>query len=285
MNDSPTLAILDQISEGVLLVNPSGEIAFHNTASAQIFDNEHVTDTFFGFSLKEDKPPEKFLFTFKDKELSIRTRFLDRNLLLIIQDVTEEKKLETLAARHDRMKELGDIVAKVAHEIRNPLGGIRGFASLLHRDLKAQPELQEMAQHIIEGSDHLSRFVTSVLNYSRPTQVHLQPCDLNLLVEELIVHVKADSTLDARIALTSHLAPTPLLAHVDAPLLQSALLNLVVNAIQAMPEGGSLSIAINQQEDLAILQVSDTGIGIPLKIFLNSFLPFSRLARAAMALV
>jgi signal transduction histidine kinase len=172
------------------------------------------------------------------------------------------QKVVPMSNRDDLLKELGEMVATVAHEIRNPLGGIRGFASLLHRDLAGQPEQQEMAQHIIEGADNLSRFVTHVLNYARPTEVHLAPVDLNQLIEELRHHVEADPTLDSRITFTCHLAPSPVKALADAQLLQSALLNLIVNAIQAMPEGGKLALSVKQKNQQPLLQVSDTGVGI-----------------------
>jgi signal transduction histidine kinase len=270
----PLDTLLDVLSEGILVMGASGEIVFHNTAAAQILETETFDDLFFKESLLLGNAPDKLSLSFKEKELSIRTYLHEENLIILIQDITETKKFEAAAARHDRMKELGDMVAAVAHEIRNPLGGIRGFASLLHRDLKEHPQMQEMAQHIIDGSDHLSRFVTSVLNYSRPAQIHLQPTNLNAFIEELQRHVKADHNLDSRIQFLCQFTKEPLIAPIDAPLLQAALLNLIVNAIQAMPEGGKLSIKIAQQDDSAILQVSDTGVGIAPEHMPKLFSPF-----------
>ncbi len=85
-----------------------------------------------------------------------------------MRDITEVHRLKLIADRNDRLKELGEMAAMVAHEIRNPLGGIKGFASLLKRDLASQPELQQMASYIVEGTDALNRLVTNVLNYARP---------------------------------------------------------------------------------------------------------------------
>ena len=74
------------------------------------------------------------------------------------------------------------LAAEVAHEIRNPLGGIKGFASLLKRDLRGQPELEKMADFIIEGTDSLNELVTQVLNYSRPVKPHFTPIKLSDLI-------------------------------------------------------------------------------------------------------
>ncbi|MCE5319000.1 MAG: two-component sensor histidine kinase [Parachlamydia sp.] len=284
-NQSHTEALLDLIGEGLLLFAPDGQIALTNKAAEQILEMKaaQLLDNQLGFSIREalahSHAPATLDIPYHieggaQKELTIETRFLDRYLLLIIRDVTEAKKLQALAARHDRMKELGDMVATVAHEIRNPLGGIRGFATLLHRDLSGQPQLQEMAQHIIDGADHLSQFVTHVLNYSRPAQAHFEPVDLNALMEELRISVEADSSLDAGIQLTFTPYSSPVIAPVDSQLLQSALLNLVVNAIQAMPQGGKLRLAVRQQGERAQLTVADTGEGISPENISKLFSPF-----------
>jgi len=280
-------AILDLIGEGLLMFTPKGEIALANKTAEEILEKkisrDNLADEIFGFSIHDalahSQAPETLGIAYQtesgaQKELTIRTYFVDHHLLVIIHDVTEARRMEALAGRHDRMKELGDMVATVAHEIRNPLGGIRGFATLLHRDLQTQPQLQEMAQHIIEGADHLSQFVTNVLNYSRPAQAHFEPTELNALLDELRTHVQADSSLEPHTRLVCLPSASPVVALVDPHLLQSAVLNLVVNAIQAMPEGGELTLSVKQQEDRAILQVTDTGEGIPSENLSQLFTPF-----------
>lgn len=275
--------LLDLIAEGLLLFTPDGQLAFSNKAAEQILEMKtaQMPENILGFSIREalehSQAPEALDIPYhteggRQKELSIDTRFLDQHLLLIIRDVTEAKKLQALAARHDRMKDLGDMVATVAHEIRNPLGGIRGFATLLHRDLAGQPQLQDMAQHIIDGADHLSQFVTHVLNYARPAQAHFEPVDLNALLEELRLYVQADSALQVEMKVTPF--PSPVTAPVDRQLLQSALLNLIVNAIQAMPQGGLLNLAVRQQGEKAMIEVEDTGEGIPAENLPKLFSPF-----------
>lgn len=275
--------LLDLIGEGILLYAPDGQLVYANKAVEQILElkSSRLPDNPLGFSIRETmtQAPTSLDIPFHtenglQKELTIATRFVDHHLLLIIRDVTEARRLQALAARHDRMKELGDMVATVAHEIRNPLGGIRGFATLLHRDLAGQPQLKDMAQHIIEGADHLSQFVTHVLNYARPAQPHLEPIDLNALMEELRVYVEADSSLDTKIRLTVTPFTVPVIAPVDRQLLQAALLNLVVNAIQAMPQGGELKLTIGQIGEKARIEVADTGEGIPPENIPKLFSPF-----------
>ncbi len=87
----------------------------------------------------------------------------------------------------------------VAHEIRNPLGGIKGFASLLSRDLEDRPEQQQMANYIIEGTDNLNNLVTNVLNYSRPLKVEYEQVDLIHLCKDLLSSIQADANTPTNI--------------------------------------------------------------------------------------
>lgn len=261
-------AILDELDEGILLINPEGSLLLCNDAAKKMLE------------ISDDRLPDDLALhveqdiSYHGKELSLKQCALGENNLIIVRDVSTVKKLEALAARHDRMQELGDMIATIAHEIRNPIGGIRGFASLLHRDLQEQPKLQEMAQHIIHGADSLNRLVTNVLNFARPTQLRLEPIDLNQLVEELRQHVQADPSLSPSIMIECHPFSTELKALIDPQLIQSALLNLVVNAIQAMPEGGKLTLEIKQKGESALIQVADTGTGIIEENMPKLFTPF-----------
>lgn len=184
------------------------------------------------------------------------------------------RQLQLLAMRHSRMHELGEMAAMVAHEIRNPLGGIKGFASLLERDLADQPALKEMASYIIQGTDSLNRLVTRVLHYARPIQMQLRPTDLIQLITELIEHVSADAILSQSSEIVTALPAGPVTLLIDPSLIKSAVLNLIVNALQAMPDGGKLSIGVTTTEDQALIAIADTGIGIPEENLEKIFSPF-----------
>lgn len=196
-------------------------------------------------------------------------------ILVMIRDVTDIRYLQLQASRNDRMKELGEMAAQVAHEIRNPLGGIKGFAALLKRDLSKSPDLQQMAAYIVEGTDNLNRLVSRVLDYARPLQPHFETVDLISLLREVQQHVLADEgvykpNIDIFIETTLESAPIPL----DQQLFKSALLNLIVNAVQAMPEGGKLTLSLKQKRNDLVLTIADTGIGIHPENISKLFSPF-----------
>lgn len=302
-------SILANISQGLLFVDFSGIVTTYNLAAQEILEKDHLdvlfsnfweyfNDDIFGFSMREalDKqvsPPTSFAnFTTAGgihKELEINTNFiLDRTaksnadsdiqnvqgVIVLIRDFTEMHHLQMLANRNDRLKELGEMAAMVAHEIRNPLGGIKGFASLLQRDLKSQPELEQMAGYIVEGTDNLNRLVTNVLNYSRPIIPNIELTDMVAIIQDLRQLVLADHGLEPSIQFNIDSALPTLFVPVDSQFIQSAFLNLIVNAIQAMPHGGVLNITLMEEKKMGVIKVSDTGVGISADNLEKIFSPF-----------
>jgi signal transduction histidine kinase len=195
-------------------------------------------------------------------------------MIVLFRDVSETFRLQQIAHRNDRMKELGEMAAKVAHEIRNPLGGIRGYASLLFRDLAHSPSLQEMAGLILEGTKALERLVTTVLECSRPIAIQPETTEVGTFLRSVIRLCKADPSLSERILWQMHIPHAPILAPIDKDALQAALLNLLYNAIQAMPHGGTLTVSSLQLESCCQISIKDTGIGMNEEALSSLFSPF-----------
>jgi PAS domain S-box-containing protein len=291
-------SILSQMSQGLLFIDLTGTVTTYNKAAEHFLAHKaeeillrsfwnFFPDELFGFSLRlalgEKKAPPLTFVTIKNKdneyrEIEASTNLIQQEnaqgLIILLRDITELRRLQTLAARHDRLKELGEMAAMVAHEIRNPLGGIKGFASLLERDLKQQPELAKMAGYIIEGTDTLNRLVNTILNYSRPIQPRLETTDLVALMHELVEHIQADPSFNPNIHIHIHAKKQPVAAPVDPAILKSAILNLLVNSIQAMPQGGQINLNVGKEKGDAIIQVTDTGTGIPEENMEKLFSPF-----------
>jgi PAS domain S-box-containing protein len=286
-------SLVSHISQGLMFINRDGTITTFNNAMESIVGlvankvlnhpyKEIFDDRQFGFSIgqaladKESPPP--FQLDWGEKNLEIETGFISdegaaEGLFILIRDITEFKKLEFLARRNRRMKELGELAAQVAHEIRNPLGGIKGFASLLKRDLKNEPELQKYTDYIIEGTDNLNRLVTQILNYARPLQPEMCPIDIKSLFEELKSAIEIDPNLKPTPRFLIDAAPG-LSLFADPLMLKGALLNLLVNSVHAMPQGGEIVIKAGPSETGIMLQLSDTGIGIPEENLPKIFSPF-----------
>jgi signal transduction histidine kinase len=303
--------ILHHIAQGILFIDLSGIVTTCNETAEKILGisasnllfhsfKEHFNDQFFGFSLDEvlknkECPRTSFLILNKSEGIKIeleveltfvtmdnQARSLDpkhpgtsiQGILILLRDVTEMRRLQQQANRNSRLQELGEMAAHLAHEIRNPLGGIRGFASLLYQELGDKPELRQMASQIVEGTSDLNGFVTNVLNYTKPYEAKRESTDLIKLIEELRLFMKADTAWNEKIDFVIETTLKELIVCMDPQMMKSALLNLCVNAIQAMPEGGLLKVSISQEGDRAILRIKDSGVGIPTENLDKIFSPF-----------
>ncbi|MCB1212770.1 MAG: GHKL domain-containing protein, partial [Chlamydiia bacterium] len=194
-------------------------------------------------------------------------------LLILIRDVTEIARLKRRNERDSRMRLLGEMAAVVAHEIRNPLAGIKGFASLLVEDLSDRPALVEMAKSIVEGVDGLNRIVTNILNYARPLEPKYVSTDLPQLIETLIASLKTDPKMET-ISISSSYTPEKFAMEIDPHLIRSALLNLLLNAVQAIDERGSIKIHSFFDGNGCILTIEDSGVGMSEKQLERLFVPF-----------
>lgn len=300
-------SILSNMSQGILFIDFNGGVTTYNSAAEKIlglpgedvlFHNFWVNfkDDLFGFSMRDalssrtttgtqyaviDRPSQDPLeieiettIVIKREETQSATINAMQGMIVLIRDITEIRRLQIAAHRNDRLKELGEMAAMVAHEIRNPLGGIKGFASLLYRDLADRPELQQMASYIIEGTDNLNHLVTTVLNYARPVKPEIEWVDLVGLAQDLCNHAKVDINLDPRIEIKLKASNETILVPLDINLFRSALLNLMVNAVQAMPEGGQLTLILEKENEYVSISVVDTGSGISKENMKKLYTPF-----------
>lgn len=286
--------VLKHVSQGILFIDSEGIITICNDSALKIVGKEklelckfadHFPDDFFGFSmqraLKFGIAVEVNYIVLRERRIEVSSTFLASlkesigGVIIVLRDITDMHKLQTIANRNDRMKALGEMAASVAHEIRNPLGGIRGYASLLFRGLESDTHLQEMAKNIIEGTKVLERLLGNILNFSRPVDVKLEFYDVVSLVRDVCKLLKADSFFpEERIKLHLHFSQEKIFVPLDKELLKTALLNLLVNAVQAIEKNGTITLSILQNNSNCAITISDTGEGIEAKNLENIFLPF-----------
>ncbi|MFP4104616.1 MAG: sensor histidine kinase [Phycisphaerae bacterium] len=167
---------------------------------------------------------------------------------------------------HDQITELGQLAGGLAHEIKNPLSTINVNLSLLAEDLERYTDEEHQRalrrlHHLQDEANRLREILDDFLRFAGKYELALQPVDLRLLVEQLTDFFLPQAGAAGAVMRTS-LPDKPIRAEVDTNLLKQALFNLLINAVQAMPEGGELLIRLTEDRGHAQLEVIDTGTGI-----------------------
>jgi two-component system sensor histidine kinase HydH len=182
--------------------------------------------------------------------------------VIILRDLSEIKQLEEKVRRAEKLAAIGELAAGVAHEIRNPLSSIRGFAQYLQRSLKDNPQQQEYAETMVSEVDRINTVVTDLLTIARPMEAELAPTDVTELIEHAVRLVQADArSRDVNVELNiSDLSKIPL----DPNKMAQAILNLLLNALQAVNSGGRIEVGAELDPSVSLLKiwVEDNGSGI-----------------------
>jgi signal transduction histidine kinase len=162
--------------------------------------------------------------------------------------------------------------AVVAHEVRNPLGVIFNSLGSLRRLVRPTGDTKLLLDMVGEEADRLNRIVGDLLDFARPSTPELRPEALDRVVEEALATVLAQGASAVEIVreLDPALPPVP----VDPRLVRQAVVNVVANAIQAMPDGGRLTVRSRVERDEAVVEIEDTGPGIPDAVRARIFEPF-----------
>jgi len=288
-----TLDVIEGMAEGLVNIDQAGILRNVNPEAEHMLGEsnrelvgKHWNDAFDG---EEWQPVKKCLsrgMPFYDLEIPpggsqrqhlvvtmIPVRGQAGGMVLFLRDMGEVRSLQTEVRRSERLAALGRMVAGMAHEIRNPLNSIRGFSQ--HLKNRFTPESVEMrsVDTIIREVDRLNRVITELLDFSKPREPDLAEIDLNEIVKSTISLVEREAASQG-IMCVDETNPEPVHIMGDGDSLKQLLLNLLLNAIQAMPEGGVLTAATAVSGDKAVLSISDTGMGISEKDQERIFEPF-----------
>lgn len=196
------------------------------------------------------------------------------SLVVELKDLREIKLLEEKVRRTEKLAAIGKLASGVAHEIRNPLSSIRGFAQFLRHALTDRPQEQEYAEIMIKEVDRINRVVSDLLSFSRPDSADSAPTNVAELVEHVIRLVDADAKTK-NVKIKSTVDPGTGKVSLDSYQITQALLNLLLNALRFSEDGFiHVNAEIDSNNSQLILQVEDDGPGIPSENVANIFDPF-----------
>ncbi len=180
--------------------------------------------------------------------------------LLTLRDFESLKRLETQLDYATRLAALSRITSGVAHEVKNPLHAMVLHLELLRAKIDAGRDPGKHVDVLTSEVNRLNRVVQTFLDFTRPLQLQTRKCDANELLREVML--LAPLTPESKIVVVANYAPEQLWIEADIDLLKQGLLNIIINACQAMPEGGSLTLTTARQNNHIELTIGDTGPGI-----------------------
>lgn len=162
----------------------------------------------------------------------------------------------------ERIAALGRAAAQVAHEVKNPLAGLLLYS--LHLKSKADKLAESemyLVDKIVDTINHLNSRVEQILGFARPANLTVRSENLNRIINDVLDLLRPQLTAN-NVEVQLALGPEPVFARVDSSSMRGALMNLILNAIEAMPQGGTLIIAANQTDETLRLEITDTGPGM-----------------------
>jgi two-component system sensor histidine kinase HydH len=182
--------------------------------------------------------------------------------IILFRDLTEVVHLKKEIETSRRLAAIGNLAAGVAHEIRNPLSSIKGFATYFKERLQDIPEDGKIADIMIQETERLNRVVSRLLDFARPLKMEMRLFSLHLLIRDTL-KIIAGQAKEKNIAIEAALPTHNFEALIDSDRMRQALLNLCINAVEAMNKGGVLSVSLSTMENGKYrVDVSDTGCGI-----------------------
>jgi signal transduction histidine kinase len=186
--------------------------------------------------------------------------------LLTLHDLESAQAIESDLELSRRMAAIGRLTSGVGHEIKNPINAIVVHLELLKNKLGGSGAPASRHLEIIETEiRRLNRVVKTLVDFSRPVELQLREQDLRSVIDDVLALAETEFST-RHVNLFRQMPPQPMMVNIDADLLKQAVLNVIQNGVQAMPEGGVLRVVLEKERELAVLRIADQGPGIPEEI-------------------
>jgi signal transduction histidine kinase len=183
-----------------------------------------------------------------------------------MRDAESMRRIEDEIELSRRLSAIGRLTSGVAHEVKNPINAIVVHLEVLRQKLQqVDPDTRRHMDVIGSEIQRLDRVVQTLVDFTRPVELQLAEVDLRRVLDDVVTLAEPEAQLHG-VSVERQFPPEPLYVNVDVDLIKQALLNVVLNGIQAMPNGGMLSVAAGRNEDMIVAEIHDQGAGIPAEI-------------------
>ncbi len=272
--------VLYNLEEAVVVVDKNEKIVMMNPSAERLFgvkakDTEGTRLSDLEFSI-EYRATDAILsvngkrYHIIISKSSLTSGGLFQGEVILIKDITKQKELEMQYERNQRLISMGEMAIKIVHEIRNPLCSIELFASMLEREVQ-EGRLKELARGISNGIKNLDNILTNMLLFARNHKLIKYPFSLKKIVKS-VINMLYPIMESKALTLTESVEDYEIIG--DIELLKQSLMNILINAIQAEPEGGNVSIYSGYEDEHIVLYIKDNGPGIEKENIERIFDPF-----------
>jgi len=173
----------------------------------------------------------------------------------------------------ERLAFTGRIAASIAHEIRNPLGNVSLAVQQLKKAYSEDSPWSKHIEVIIRNTERINFLITELLNCARPPELNIRPHDLYGIIENVLDSIKSSLSIQL-VEVIKKFDAKPSIINVDREHIQRVFLNIIVNSVEAMPKGGTMTISSSIEEDFLVVKIQDTGVGILEEDIIRIFDPF-----------
>lgn len=191
----------------------------------------------------------------------------------VFQDITMLKKMEMAIMHKEKWAAIGELSANMAHEIRNPLASLKGSIEMLREDRVAKEQKERLTEIALKEMERLNEIITDFLMYSTPRAAEFSAFDLNFMLDATLELLKNTASARNAVSITKDF-DMPLFVNADRQKMHQVFLNLGMNALEAMPDGGELSVSARRTGNSVEVVFKDTGAGIPQENIEKIFYPF-----------
>lgn len=302
LNDSKSLneMILDSTIDGVITVDKRGVITMMNPAAEKIIGARlaAVIGKPYASLIADENYQSLLLDTLyhgnnhngieldfpvsgRTVHISLSTSHLKNHhdesigAVIIFKDLSEQREMQRVIQQTERLVAIGELMAGVAHEIRNPLTAIRGFVQYLQKHEISQEKQKEYIHIILKEVDSINDVIRQLLDLSKPHKKYYSPAHINQLIQDTLILVNT-SRHTPQIRFITELDTTLPELYLDHAMIKQMLLNLIINAIQAIDGAGTIIIRTYRSTDekMLCIDIQDSGSGISADIRKHLFTPF-----------
>lgn len=259
--------VLVSASAEKFLGRPRREILGHT--AEEIFSDGSVLGAVVLPAFQKQRPLVQYEFDAVDgRRVQVSLDFIQEKgtpigALLTMRDAESVRRIEDEIEISRRLSASGRLTRGVAHEVKNPINAIVLHLQLLQNKMRQDdPESRRHVDIIGNEIRRLDRVVQILVDFTRPRDLHLEDADLRKILEEVAVLASPDAARHG-ITLARELPQDALMVRIDSDLMKQAILNLVINGVQAMAKGGTLTVAASREDEMIVGEVRDQGSGIP----------------------